>query len=71
MKEVTVLELKSQILAYFWRCFGLVLRAVPGQDWVFQRVGAFEYPVNTFVDDPYVRFPNGSHVTVTVTVRRK
>ena len=35
------------------------------------RVGAFEYPVNTFVDDPYIRFPNVSRVTVTVTVRKK
>jgi YbbR domain-containing protein len=35
------------------------------------RVGTFEFPVNTFVDDPYVRFPDISHATVTLTVRRK
>ena len=35
------------------------------------RAGSFEYPVNTFVDDPYVRFPNVSRVTVSVTVRKK
>jgi hypothetical protein len=35
------------------------------------RVGSFEYPVNTFVDDPYVRFPDVSRVTVTVTVRKR
>jgi hypothetical protein len=35
------------------------------------RVGSFDYPVNTFVDDPYIRFPNLSRVTVTVTVRKK
>jgi YbbR domain-containing protein len=33
--------------------------------------GSFEYPVNTFVDDPYVRFPDLSRVTVAVTVRKK
>jgi hypothetical protein len=35
------------------------------------RAGTFEYPVNTFVDDPFVRFPNLSRVSVTVTVRKK
>ena len=35
------------------------------------RAGSFEYPVNTFVDDPYIRFPEVSRVTVTITVRRK
>jgi YbbR domain-containing protein len=35
------------------------------------RAGQFEYPVNTFVDDPYIRFPNLSRVTVTVTVKEK
>jgi YbbR domain-containing protein len=35
------------------------------------RVGTFDYPVNTYVDDPYIRFPNVSRVTVTVTVRKK
>jgi len=35
------------------------------------RAGAFEFPVDTVVDDPYVRFPNVSRVTVTVTVRKK
>ena len=35
------------------------------------RVGTFEYPVNTFLDDPYVRFPDVSRVTVTVTVRKR
>jgi hypothetical protein len=34
-------------------------------------VGSFEYPVNTFVNDPYVRFPGPSRVTVTVTVRMR
>jgi len=34
-------------------------------------VGVFDYPVNVFIDDPYVRFPNLSRVTVTVTVRKK
>jgi YbbR domain-containing protein len=33
--------------------------------------GSFDYPVNTFVDDPYIRFPELSRVTVTVTVRKK
>jgi YbbR domain-containing protein len=35
------------------------------------RAGSFEYPVNVFVDDPYIRFPNVSRVTVTLTVRKK
>ena len=35
------------------------------------RVGTFEYPVNTFLDDPYVRFPDVSRVVVTVTVRKR
>ncbi len=35
------------------------------------RAGSFEYPVNTFVDDPFLRFPGVSRVTVTVTVRKK
>jgi YbbR domain-containing protein len=35
------------------------------------RAGSFDYPVNTFVDDPYIRFPELSRVTVTVTVRKK
>jgi hypothetical protein len=35
------------------------------------RAGTFEFPVYTVVDDPYVRFPNVSRVTVTVTVRKK
>ena len=35
------------------------------------QAGSFEYPVNTFVDDPYVRFPGLSRVTVTVTMRKK
>ena len=35
------------------------------------RAGAFEYPVNTFLDDPYVRFPDVSRVVVTVTVRKR
>ena len=33
--------------------------------------GSFDYPVNTFIDDPYVRFPGVSRVTVVVTVRKK
>jgi hypothetical protein len=33
--------------------------------------GSFVFPVNTFVDDPFVRFPGVSHVTVSVTVRKK
>ncbi len=32
------------------------------------RAGTFQYPVNTFVEDPYVRFPGISQVTVTLTV---
>jgi YbbR domain-containing protein len=35
------------------------------------RVGTFEFPVNTVVDDPFVRFPDVSRVSVTVTVRKK
>ena len=35
------------------------------------RAGAFAYPVNTFLDDPYVRFPDVSRVIVTVTVRKR
>jgi hypothetical protein len=35
------------------------------------RAGSFNYPVNTFVDDPFVRFPGLSSVTVSVTVRKK
>jgi hypothetical protein len=35
------------------------------------RAGTFEYPVNVFVEDPYVRFPGVSQVTVTLTVRKK
>jgi len=35
------------------------------------RAGSFDYPVNVFVDDPYVRFPGVSHVTVSVTIRKK
>jgi YbbR domain-containing protein len=35
------------------------------------RAGSFEFPVNTFVDDAYVRFPDVSRVTVTITVRKK
>jgi hypothetical protein len=34
-------------------------------------VGTFDYAVNAYVDDPYIRFPDISRVTVTVTVRRK
>jgi hypothetical protein len=40
--NVTVLELRSGIWMDTWRCFGLVLRAIPGQDGVFQRVGSFK-----------------------------
>jgi YbbR domain-containing protein len=35
------------------------------------RVGTFEFPVNTFVEDPYILFPDVSRVIVTVTVRKK
>jgi hypothetical protein len=35
------------------------------------RAGTFQYPVNTFVEDPYVRFLGVSQVTVTLTVRKK
>jgi YbbR domain-containing protein len=35
------------------------------------RAGSFEYAVNAFVDDPYIRFPEVSRVTVTITVRKK
>jgi len=34
-------------------------------------VGTREFRVNTFVDDPYVRFENSSQVTVTVTMKKK
>jgi YbbR domain-containing protein len=33
--------------------------------------GSFNYQVNPFVDDPYVRFVGQPHVTVTVTIRKK
>lgn len=33
--------------------------------------GTFEYPVNTFVDDPYIRFAGQSRVTVSVTVKKE
>ena len=35
------------------------------------QAGTFDYPVNAFVDDQYVRFPAPPRVTVTVTVRKK
>jgi YbbR domain-containing protein len=35
------------------------------------QAGSFDYPVNAFVDDPYIRFPVLSRVTVAVTVRKK
>ena len=35
------------------------------------RAGTFEYPVNTFVDDPYVRLPDVSRVIVTATIKKK
>ena len=35
------------------------------------RAGSFDYPVNTFVDDPYVRFAGVSRVTVSVTIGKK
>ena len=35
------------------------------------RVGTFTYAVNAFVDDPYIRFPDESRVTVAVTVKKK
>jgi len=35
------------------------------------QAGSFDYPVNTYLDDPYVRFPGPSRVTVSVTVRKK
>ena len=41
------------------------------QVYVPARAGTFEYPVNTFVDDPFIRFPGVSRVTVTVTVRKR
>ena len=50
---------------------GLVDTVLTDQVNVPARAGTFEYPVNTFVDDPYVRFPNLSRVSVTVTVRKK
>jgi len=33
--------------------------------------GSFEYPVSTFLDDPYIRFIGVARVTVTVDVRKK
>jgi len=35
------------------------------------QAGVFDFPVNAYVDDPYVRFPAPPRVTVTVTVRKK
>lgn len=35
------------------------------------QAGVFDFQVNAYVDDPYVRFPTPQHVTVTVTVRKK
>jgi len=35
------------------------------------QAGSFDYPVNTYVDDPYVRFPELSRVTVSVTIKKK
>jgi YbbR domain-containing protein len=35
------------------------------------QVGTFDYPVNVFVNDPYVRFPDVSRVTVSITVKKK
>lgn len=36
-----------------------------------EQAGSFDYPVNTFVEDPFVRFPGVSRVTVSITVRKK
>ncbi|HUB81315.1 MAG TPA: CdaR family protein [Bryobacteraceae bacterium] len=35
------------------------------------RAGTFDYPVNTYVDDPYVRFPDVSRVTVSATIKKR
>jgi YbbR domain-containing protein len=35
------------------------------------KAGSFEFPVNTFLDDPYIRFKGVARVTVTVDVRKK
>jgi hypothetical protein len=35
------------------------------------REGSFDYPVNTFLSDPYLRFQGPARVTVTVTIRKK
>ena len=35
------------------------------------QAGTFEYQVNTYSDDPYLRFPGLSRVTVTLTVRKE
>jgi hypothetical protein len=35
------------------------------------KAGSFEFPVNTFLDDPYIRFKGGARVTVTVDVKKK
>jgi hypothetical protein len=38
---------------------------IPGQ------AGSFDYQVNAFVDDPYIRFPVTPRVTVTVKIRKQ
>ena len=35
------------------------------------QAGTFDYDVNAFLDDPYLRFPGLPRVTVTVTVKKK
>jgi len=35
------------------------------------QAGSFDYQVNAFVDDPYIRFPVTTRVTVTMTVRKQ
>jgi hypothetical protein len=35
------------------------------------QAGVYDFPVNAYVDDAYVRFPTPPRVTVTVTVRKK
>ena len=34
------------------------------------QAGAFDFQVNAFVDDPYIRFPHLTRVSVTVTVKK-
>ncbi len=49
----------------------LVDQALTDQVNLPERAGSFDFVANTFVDDPFVRFPGVSRVTVSVTVVKK